>query len=74
MIFSEIDNFLKILTDSEKMILEKKINYASDQGVWQIMFYSGKHEIQLDRQNYIFFNLFSTNIEKDYTIDSGRFN
>ena len=72
MIFSEIKNFLKILGDSEKMISEKKINYASDQGVWQIMFYSGKYEIQLDRQNYIFFNLCNTNIEKDYNIDNGR--
>ena len=71
-IFSEFKNFLKILNDSKRLIKSKKINYASDQGVWQILYNIGEHEIELDIKNEYFFNLISTQINEDYTIQDGK--
>lgn len=71
-IFSEIDNFLKIIEDSEQLILNNKLNYSSDQGVWQIMYTLGQHEIELDKENEYFYNLHATQKDQDYNISDGR--
>lgn len=71
-IFSEYNNLLKILNDAEKLILNKKVNYASDQGVWQIIYNLGEREIELDTENKYFFNLYATVQNEDYKIIDGR--
>lgn len=71
-IFSEHLNFMKILNDSVRLIKSKKLNYASDQGVWQIIYSVGEHSIELDSENEYFFNMYSTQMNDDYTIQEGR--
>lgn len=71
-ILSEAKNFLKILGDCENLLKNKKTNYASDQGIWQIMYYFGKHDIELDKQSIVFFNMHATYKDEDYSIVDGR--
>lgn len=73
LIFSELNKFITILNKSEQFITNKKTNYASDQGVWQIMYnYFKTYEIELDHENKVFFNLYSTEKGIDYTIEDNR--
>ena len=68
MLFSKSLDLLIILRDAKELIETQHIPYTSCQGVWQIMYHSNKYDIQIDKDNEIFYNLYGRELNRDYGI------